>query len=67
MKTDADLFTDPTIDWSTCTFEGARLDQHRKFRALPFAKKIAVIELLNDRARQFSAYSKESPSAAPAA
>ncbi len=62
MKAGTDLFTDPTIDWSIGTFDGARLQQMRAFKALPFQEKLAALEILNGRARQFSSDSnKERP------
>ncbi len=42
------LFDDPTIDWTACTFDGARLQNHRQFQALSFGEKLAVIEGMNE-------------------
>ncbi len=45
-----DVFDNPNIDWESCTFEGARLQNHRQFRALSFGEKLAVIEGMNELA-----------------
>ena len=39
------------IDWSLTTWKGSRLQQHREFLALPFRRKLEVIEEMNDYAR----------------
>ncbi len=44
---------EPDIDWSLSTWKGSRLRQHREFQALPFRRKLEVIEELDDLARQF--------------
>ena len=41
---------EPNIDWSKTTWKGSRLQQHRKFHALPFARKLEIIEKLADAA-----------------
>jgi hypothetical protein len=43
-----DLFDDPSIEWASCTFDGARLQNHRRFQALSFGEKLAVIEGMNE-------------------
>jgi hypothetical protein len=40
------------IDWNLCTWKGSRLQQHREFRALPFRRKLEVIEEMADHARE---------------
>ena len=47
-----DLLNDPTIDWSSGTFDGARLSNHRLFCSFSFSKKLAVIESLADYGRE---------------
>lgn len=42
------LFDDANIDWESCTFDGARLQNHRRFQALSFGEKLAVIEGINE-------------------
>ena len=42
-------------DWSAATWEGSRRRQHRDFRQLPFAQKLALIEDLADLADLFAA------------
>jgi hypothetical protein len=32
------------IDWDLTTWKGSRLNQHREFLALPFRKKLEMIE-----------------------
>ena len=44
---------EPNIDWSLTTWKGSRLQQHREFHALPFRRKLEVIEELDDLGRQF--------------
>ena len=41
------------IDWSLTTWKGSRLDQHRKFLALPFRRKLEIIEQLGELAEKF--------------
>jgi len=53
MKADPALPDDSSIDWSVCTYDGARLANHRQFAALPFAEKLRVIEDLNTVALHF--------------
>jgi hypothetical protein len=35
---------EPKIEWSVATWKGSRLQQHREFLALPFRRKLEVIE-----------------------
>ena len=51
---------EPDIDWSLTTWKGSRLQQHREFHALPFRRKLEVIEELDDLARQFQEHRKAS-------
>ena len=44
------------IDWSLTTWKGSRLQQHREFLALPFRRKLEVIEELDDFARYTQEY-----------
>jgi hypothetical protein len=39
------------IDWSLCTWKGSRRKQHEDFRAIPFSRKLAMIEEMNDDLR----------------
>ncbi|HVU37896.1 MAG TPA: hypothetical protein VHC95_06145 [Opitutales bacterium] len=39
------------MDWSLTTWKGSRLQQHRKFRALPFARKLEVLDDLQETMR----------------
>ena len=43
--------TDDDIDWSSTTWEGNRLRQHREFYALPFREKMLRIEQLGEMTR----------------
>lgn len=49
--------TNPTksdeIDWSVCTWKGSRRLQHQEFHALPFARKLEIIEEMNDFGKQW--------------
>jgi hypothetical protein len=40
------------IDWSLTTWKGSRLQQHREFLALPFRRKLEVIEEMADHCRR---------------
>ena len=44
MTTDSDGVRDGTIDWSLCSWEGARLAQLRAYRSLSLAEKLEAIE-----------------------
>lgn len=39
--------SDDPIDWSVTTWKGSRLQQHRAFYALPFARKLEIVEELS--------------------
>ena len=43
-----DKTPDPGIDWSLATWEGGRRQQHRDFLALPFRRKLELIEELGE-------------------
>jgi hypothetical protein len=40
------------IDWSLTTWKGSRLQQHREFLALPFRRKLELIEEMDDHSRR---------------
>jgi hypothetical protein len=40
--------------WTLATWKGSRRQQHREFQALPFARKLELIEEMSDMAAQFS-------------
>jgi len=40
------------IDWSLTTWKGSRLQQHREFLALPFRRKLEVIEEMDEHGRE---------------
>ncbi|HEY5793295.1 MAG TPA: hypothetical protein VIS74_08350 [Chthoniobacterales bacterium] len=42
----------PDIDWSQMTWKGSRLLQHREHLALPFRRKIELIEEMCDQGRR---------------
>jgi hypothetical protein len=42
------------VDWSLTTRKGSRLRQHREFLALPFRRKMELLEELCDRAGKLS-------------
>lgn len=46
---------DSDIDWELCTFEGLRRRQHLEFLALPFRRKLELIEGLAEVAERFAA------------
>jgi hypothetical protein len=52
------LFDNPNIDWQSCTFDGARLQNHRHFEALSFGEKLAVIEGMNEVVLRMLEYRK---------
>ena len=35
------------VDWSLCTWEGSRRQQHEEFRALSFQRKMEIVEDLS--------------------
>ena len=43
---------DDGIDWSRATWKGSRLEQHREFHALPFVRKLALLEEMGEQTRQ---------------
>ena len=43
------------VDWSLTTRKGSRLRQHREFLALPFRKKMELLEEMCGRAKKLSA------------
>jgi len=47
------MTSDPPIDWSLCTWEGARRAQHLAFLALSFREKLEAVEETCDLARHF--------------
>jgi hypothetical protein len=51
------------INWSLTTWKGSRLQQHREFHTLPFARKLEVIEELGEMADQFGG--KSGPAGPP--
>jgi hypothetical protein len=63
------LFDDANIDWESCTFEGARLQNHLRFQALSFGEKLAVIEGMNEVALRIFEHRKRQglPSIGPCA
>lgn len=46
---------DPEIDWSLCTWKGSRRKQHQQFQAIPFSRKLEIIEEMNNSVRQLRA------------
>jgi hypothetical protein len=46
------------IDWSLTTWKGSRLQQHREFLALPFSRKLELIEQMAEFASQIHAAQK---------
>ena len=46
--------TEPEIDWSLTGWKGSRLEQHRAFYALPFSRKLEIIEQMAEWAAQFA-------------
>jgi len=45
----------PEIDWRLTTWKGSRLQQHREFHALRFARKLELIEEMTELVEQFRA------------
>lgn len=41
------------INWNLSTWKGSRLQQHREFHALPFPRKLELIEEMGEMAAQF--------------
>ena len=42
--------SDPGINWSLTTWKGSRRRQHQEFHALPFSRKLEIIEEMNQHA-----------------
>jgi hypothetical protein len=40
--------SDDSIDWEKTTWKGHRREQHRDFRALPFRRKLEVLEEMSE-------------------
>jgi hypothetical protein len=45
--------TEQEIDWSLCTWKGSRRKQHEDFRAIPFSRKLTIIEQMSDDIEAF--------------
>ena len=45
--------SEPEINWELTTWKGSRLQQHREFYALPFARKLEIIEEMCEASRHF--------------
>jgi hypothetical protein len=43
---------EPEINWELTTWKGSRLAQHRAFKALPFSRKLEIVEEMCELARQ---------------
>jgi len=43
--------SEPEFDWSVCTWKGSRRKQHQEFHAIPFGRKLEIIEEMNDSIR----------------
>ena len=41
---------DPLVDWSLTTWKGSRRKQHQEFLAIPFSRKLEIIEEMNRHA-----------------
>jgi hypothetical protein len=42
---------EPEIDWSLCTWKGSRRKQHQEFHAIPFSRKMEIVEEMNNSIR----------------
>ena len=42
--------SDPEIDWSLTTWKGSRRRQHQDFHAIPFSRKLEIVEEMNRHA-----------------
>jgi len=51
--------TEEQIDWSLATWKGSRLKQHRDYLALPFRRKIELIEEMCDASRRITEIQKQ--------
>lgn len=38
---------EPEVDWNLTTWKGARRKQHQDFHAIPFSRKLEIIEEMN--------------------
>jgi hypothetical protein len=52
------------VNWNLSTWKGSRLQQHREFHALPFSRKLELIEEMSKMAAQFSSAPKTAESTA---
>ena len=43
--------SEPEIDWSMGTWKGSRRKQHEEFHAIPFSRKMEIIEQMNESIR----------------
>jgi len=43
------------IDWSLCTWKGSRRQQHQEFYALPFRRKMELVEEMDDQVQSMTA------------
>jgi hypothetical protein len=50
--------------WDLATWKGSRLQQHREFHALPFSRKLELIEEMGELAAQLGGASKVAESSA---
>jgi hypothetical protein len=55
MTTDPSVVDEQGIDWSLCTWEGARLAQLQAYRELSLAEKLAAVEQMCDVIRALHA------------
>jgi len=39
--------SDAGINWGLCTWKGARRKQHQEYHAIPFSRKLEIIEEMN--------------------
>jgi hypothetical protein len=49
---------EPDMDWGLTTWKGSRLQQHREFLALPFSRKLELVEQMAEFASQIRAAQK---------
>lgn len=57
---------DPSdIDWSKATFEGARREQIRRWRALSVRQRLEALDEMTDLAQRIAGSPKTSPRPAP--
>jgi hypothetical protein len=43
--------SDAEIDWNLASWKGSRRKQHQEYHALPFSRKLEIIEEMNQHAR----------------